>query len=417
MHLKSLTLKGFKSFASATTLRFEPGITCVVGPNGSGKSNVVDAMAWVLGEQGAKALRGGKMEDVIFAGTPGKPPLGRAEVTLTIDNADGALPIEYAEVTITRLMFRDGGSEYAINGTKCRLVDVQELMSDSGIGRELHVVVGQGQLDAVLSARPEDRRAFIEEAAGVLKHKKRKEKALRKLEAMQANLTRLQDLTAELRRQLKPLGRQAEVARRASQVQADLRDARLRLLADDLVQLRTTLAAEVRDETALRARRAEVETALAQLQQQEAALEAATAEQAPRLARAQDTWYRLSALEERLRGTANLASERRRHLTGPLPDQGRPGRDPEQLEAEAEQVREQERALVEQQAADAERLRDAVTRRTDLESALAAEEKALVAAVRAVADRREGLARLTGQVGALRSRASAAEAELGRLAG
>ena len=216
MHLKSLTLKGFKSFASPTTLRFEPGITCVVGPNGSGKSNVVDAIAWVLGEQGAKALRGGKMEDVIFAGTPGKPPLGRAEVTLTIDNSDGALPIEYAEVSVTRLMFRDGASEYSINGTKCRLVDIQELMSDSGIGRELHVVVGQGQLDAVLSARPEDRRAFIEEAAGVLKHKKRKEKALRKLEAMGANLTRLQDLTTELRRQLKPLGRQGEGARRAA---------------------------------------------------------------------------------------------------------------------------------------------------------------------------------------------------------
>jgi chromosome segregation protein len=233
------------------------------GPNGSGKSNVVDAIAWVLGEQGAKALRGGKMEDVIFAGTPGRPPLGRAEVTLTIDNADGALPIEYAEVSVTRLMFRDGASEYSINGNRCRLVDVQELMSDSGIGRELHVVVGQGQLDAVLSARPEDRRGFIEEAAGVLKHRKRKEKALRKLDAMQANLARLQDLTVELRRQLKPLGRQAEVARRAATVQADLRDARLRLLADDLLQLRTALDAEVRDETALRERRAVVERELA----------------------------------------------------------------------------------------------------------------------------------------------------------
>nr|MDP9496687.1 AAA family ATPase [Actinomycetota bacterium] len=233
MHLKSLTLKGFKSFASPTTLRFEPGITCVVGPNGSGKSNVVDAIAWVLGEQGAKALRGGKMEDVVFAGTPSRPPLGRAEVTLTIDNSDGALPVEYAEVQVRRLMFRSGESEYAINGDRCRLVDVQELLSDSGIGRELHVVVGQGQLDAVLAARPEDRRAFVEEAAGVLKHKKRKERALRKLDAMQANLARLGDLSAELRRQLTPLGRQAEAARRAAQVQADLRDARLRLLADD----------------------------------------------------------------------------------------------------------------------------------------------------------------------------------------
>ncbi len=215
MHLKSLTMKGFKSFASSTTLRFEPGITAVVGPNGSGKSNVVDAIAWVLGEQGAKALRGGKMEDVIFAGTADRPPLGRAEVTLTIDNSDGALPIDYSEVSITRRMFRDGAGEYEINGSSCRLLDIQELLSDSGIGREMHVIVGQGQLDAVLSARPEDRRAFIEEAAGVLKHRKRKERAQRRLESSQANLNRLTDLTGEIRRQLGPLGRQAAVARRA----------------------------------------------------------------------------------------------------------------------------------------------------------------------------------------------------------
>ena len=417
MHLKSLTLKGFKSFASSTTLRFEPGITCVVGPNGSGKSNVVDAIAWVLGEQGAKALRGGKMEDVIFAGTPGRPPLGRAEVTLTIDNHDGALPIEYAEVSITRLMFRDGASEYAINGSRCRLVDVQELMSDSGIGRELHVVVGQGQLDAVLSARPEDRRGFIEEAAGVLKHRKRKEKALRKLDAMQVNLNRLQDLTVELRRQLKPLGRQAEVARRAAQVQADLRDARLRLLADDLLGLRASLEAEVRDETAVRERRALVERELAVAQDREAELEHAAAAQAPALARAQETWYRLSALEERLRGTGSLAAERHRHLTAALSEQARQGRDPEQVEREAAATREQEAELAGQIVEDRRRLEDDVTRRTDAEAQLSAEERALVAAVRAVADRREGLARLTGQVGALRSRAAAAEAELGRLAG
>ncbi|MEZ5097667.1 MAG: AAA family ATPase [Nocardioides sp.] len=211
MYLKSLTLKGFKSFASSTTLQLEPGITCIVGPNGSGKSNVVDALAWVMGEQGAKSLRGGKMEDVIFAGTAGRPPLGRAEVILTIDNSDGALPIEYAEVTISRTMFRSGGSEYAINGTHCRLLDVQELLSDSGIGREMHVIVGQGQLDSILHATPEDRRGFIEEAAGVLKHRKRKEKALRKLESTDANLMRLGDLLTEIRRQLKPLGRQAEV--------------------------------------------------------------------------------------------------------------------------------------------------------------------------------------------------------------
>ena len=171
MYLKSLTLRGFKSFASSTTLTFEPGITCVVGPNGSGKSNVVDALSWVMGEQGVKSLRGGKMEDVIFAGTSGRPPLGRAEVVLTVDNTDGALPIDYTEVTLSRTMFRNGGSEYAINGETCRLLDIQELLSDSGIGREMHVVVGQGQLDSILAAGPEERRGFIEEAAGVLKHR------------------------------------------------------------------------------------------------------------------------------------------------------------------------------------------------------------------------------------------------------
>ena len=252
VHLKSLTLKGFKSFASPTTLRFEPGITCVVGPNGSGKSNVVDALTWVMGEQGAKTLRGGKMEDVIFAGTSSRPPLGRAEVTVTIDNSDNSLPIEYSEVSITRRMFRDGGSEYEINGASCRLMDVQELLSDSGIGREMHVIVGQGKLSEILESRPEDRRAFIEEAAGVLKHRKRKEKAVRKLDSMSANLARLTDLTTELRRQLKPLGRQAEMARRAQTIQADLRDARLRLAADDLVNRKAEFENTNQTETTLR---------------------------------------------------------------------------------------------------------------------------------------------------------------------
>src|SRR5437660_983158 len=203
-----------------------------------------------MGEQGAKSLRGGKMDDVVFAGTASRPPLGRAEVTLTIDNTDGALPIDYTEVTISRLMFRSGQSEYAINGDRCRLLDVQDLLSDSGLGREMHVIVGQGQLDDILHAGPEARRALIEEAAGVLKHRKRKEKALRKLEAMQANLTRLVDLTAELSRRLKPLGRQAEVARKAAVIQAELRDARLRLLADDYVTLAADLARDEADEAA-----------------------------------------------------------------------------------------------------------------------------------------------------------------------
>ncbi|RII97161.1 chromosome segregation SMC family protein, partial [Clavibacter michiganensis] len=248
MHLKSLTLKGFKSFAQPTTFQFETGVTCVVGPNGSGKSNVVDALAWVMGEQGAKTLRGGKMEDVIFAGTSTRGPLGRAEVTLTIDNADGALPIDYTEVAIRRTLFRNGGSEYAINGTSCRLLDVQELLSDSGLGREMHVIVGQGRLDNVLRATPEERRGFIEEAAGILKHRRRKERTLRKLEGMQANLTRLNDLAGEIRRQLKPLGRQAEVARQAQTVAAEVRDARARLVADEVVTLRRALAEHTRTE-------------------------------------------------------------------------------------------------------------------------------------------------------------------------
>src|SRR5688572_19743267 len=195
-----------------------------------------------MGEQGAKTLRGGKMEDVIFAGTATKGPLGRAEVILTIDNSDGALPIEYAEVTISRTLFRSGGSEYAINGQQCRLLDVQELLSDSGLGREMHVIVGQGQLDQVLHASPEERRGFIEEAAGILKYRRRKEKAVRKLEALEPNLVRLADVASEVRRQLKPLGQQAEVAREAATIAAAARDARARLLADEVVQLRASIA-------------------------------------------------------------------------------------------------------------------------------------------------------------------------------
>jgi chromosome segregation protein len=414
MHLKSLTLKGFKSFASATTLRFEPGITCVVGPNGSGKSNVLDALSWVMGEQGAKALRGGKMEDVIFAGTAGRAPLGRAEVTLTIDNTDGALPIDYTEVSITRRMFRDGASEYEINGSSCRLMDVQELLSDSGIGREMHVIVGQGQLGAILESKPEGRRAFIEEAAGVLKHRKRKEKALRKLDAMQANLTRLTDLTAELRRQLKPLGKQAEIARRAQAVQADLRDARLRIYSDDLVNQRGELARDEADESAARARRAEVEQALQLGQAEQNELEERVAADAPRLAAAQDTWYRLSALEERLRGTVRLAMERERHLTAQV-ETPRGGRDPDELDAEAEDTAYREAELL--AAVDEARtiLAETADERGRLEAEVAAAEKAHMAAIRAVADRREGLARLAGQVEALRSKNNATADEVERL--
>jgi chromosome segregation protein len=308
VYLKSLTLKGFKSFATPTTFAFEPGVTCVVGPNGSGKSNVVDALAWVMGEQGAKTLRGGKMEDVIFAGTATRGPLGRAEVQLTIDNADGALPIEYSEVTISRTLFRNGGSEYAINGEQCRLLDVQELLSDSGLGREMHVIVGQGQLDAVLHATPEDRRGFIEEAAGILKHRRRKEKTLRKLEAMQTNLTRLSDLAGEIRRQLKPLGQQAEIAREAAQIQATVRDARARLLADEVVSLRAAVDDLSRGESERKTERLVLQEQLDQSKLRQGRLEQAMVGDAVDEARRVE--FGLEQVQDRMRSLYTLANQR-----------------------------------------------------------------------------------------------------------
>ena len=308
MYLKSLTLKGFKSFAQPTTFAFEPGVTAVVGPNGSGKSNVVDALAWVMGEQGAKSLRGGKMEDVIFAGTSTKGPLGRAEVILTIDNADGALPIDYTEVTISRTLFRNGGSEYAINGDACRLLDVQELLSDSGLGREMHVIVGQGQLDSVLRATPEERRGFIEEAAGILKHRRRKEKTQRKLEAMQANLTRLNDLAGEVRRQLKPLGQQAEVAREAQGIAATVRDAKARILAADIVDLHKALDETAKSEADRRGERNILQTLLTENTARLGQLEAAQVSN--ELDAARNLSYQFDSLVERLRSLLSIANQR-----------------------------------------------------------------------------------------------------------
>lgn len=316
MHLKRLTLKGFKSFAKPTTLEFEPGVTCVVGPNGSGKSNVVDALAWVMGEQGAKSLRGGKMEDVIFAGTATRGPLGRAEVTLTIDNADGALPIEYSEVTIQRTLFRTGGSEYAINGEGVRLLDVQELLSDSGLGREMHVIVGQGRLDTVLRATPEDRRGFIEEAAGVLKHRRRKEKTVRKLEGMEQNLQRLRDLVAEVRRQLKPLGKQAEVARRAQGIAAVVRDAKARIMADDAVTLREQLrdagSTEQERTTERMVLKEQLDRAVLRIQNLQEAQRGDAVDQARRVA------FDLESVRERLRNFLMLVGQRESMLQARL---------------------------------------------------------------------------------------------------
>ena len=316
MYLKSLSLRGFKSFADPTTLEFEPGVTVIVGPNGSGKSNVVDAVAWVLGAQGPRVVRSSRMDDVIFAGTSKRPALGRAEVSLTIDNSSRRLPVDLAEVTITRTLFRTGESEYSMNGAACRLLDIQELLSDAGVGRQQHVIMGQGQLDAILQARPEDRRAVIEEAAGILKFRRRRERAERRIEATEANLLRLQDLHREVRRQLRPLERQAEAARRHDALASDLRALRLYLAGRELTSLQKRLsdAADVRRD--LEAEDGRLKSELARLDE----LVAAT-EQALTVEQASDVLATLGAAErlaERARGVGNVIAERRRSVVPAL---------------------------------------------------------------------------------------------------
>ncbi|WP_315128659.1 chromosome segregation protein SMC [uncultured Actinomyces sp.] len=410
MHLKTLTMKGFKSFASSTTLRLEPGITAVVGPNGSGKSNVVDALTWVMGEQGAKNLRGGSMADVIFAGAGSRPALGRAEVSLTIDNTDGSLPIDYTEVTITRTLFRGGGSEYRINGTACRLLDVQELLSDTGLGRQMHVIVGQGRLDAVLSATPDDRRGFIEEAAGVLKHRRRRERALRKLDTMAADLARLTDLTTELRRQLGPLARQAAIARRARTIQIEVRDATARLLADDVVQAQALLQAGDEDKELLDRRRAAVEEADRAARARLAELAAVEAASAQRLTRATGTWEELTGAARSLSSLADVAAERMRGLaSASLPARGT---DPDELERRAEEAAVEETGLADAARAARSALARATSERADAEDAEDAAERELSRLQRQAADRRESLARAGGRVASARSRHEAALAAL-----
>ncbi len=413
MHLTSLTLKGFKSFASATTMKFEPGICAVVGPNGSGKSNVVDALAWVMGEQGAKNLRGGKMEDVIFAGAGDRKQLGRAEVTLTFDNTDGRLPIEYSSVAITRRMFRDGASEYEINGSKARLMDIQELLSDSGIGREMHIIVGQGKLNEILESRPEDRRAFIEEAAGVLKHRRRREKAQRKLTGMQANLDRLTDLTDELGKQLKPLARQAEAAQRAATVQADVRDARLRLAGHKVVTLRASLDDASRA-AHLHARQVETVTEqLSEAESHQSEVEELHSAAAANSERAQQLWFGLSSLAERTSATLRIATERASHVGDTAEYRGQ---DPDDLIARAERAEQQHAdALAEYEKAEARRAEIAARVEELAEKARAAEAEHM-AQVRAIADRREGVVRLLAQEESQVAAVESAKQEIARLA-
>ena len=412
MYLKNLTLRGFKSFASATTLALQPGITCVVGPNGSGKSNVVDALAWVMGEQGARALRGGQMADVIFAGTSGRAALGRAQVDLTIDNTDGLLDIEYSEVTISRTLFRGGGSEYSINGTPARLLDVQELLSDTGMGRQMHVIVGQGQLDAILSSTPEERRGFIEEAAGVLKHRRRKERALKKLADMDANLVRVLDLTNEIHRQLGPLARQARVARRASLIQARVRDAKARLLADDLSSALSKLSVlEASDESAAE-RRASLEEQIATARAELARLEDAERASSPALEQASSDWQSLTTITERLRGTLMAATQKVSLRATPELPPG--GEDPDVLDERARVAGAEDAALVAQVEEARSALTSATRAREAAEDADDSASRELARVNRVIADHREKVARLTGDASTAASRLEAAIAEADR---
>ena len=412
MHLKTLTLRGFKSFASATTLVLQPGITCVVGPNGSGKSNVVDALAWVMGEQGARALRGSNMADVIFAGTSGRAALGRAQVDLTIDNTDGLLDIEYSEVTISRTLFRGGGSEYSINGTPARLLDVQELLSDTGMGRQMHVIVGQGQLDAILSSTPEERRGFIEEAAGVLKHRRRKERALKKLADMDANLVRVLDLTNEIHRQLGPLARQARVARRASLIQARVRDAKARLLADDLASALSKLSVlEASDESAA-ARRASLEEQIAAARAELSRLEEAERASSPALDQASSDWQALTTITERLRGTLMAATQKVSLRATPELPPG--GEDPDVLDERARVAGAEDAALAGQVEAARSALTSATRAREAAEDADDSASRELARVNRVIADHREKVARLTGDASTAASRLEAAIAEADR---
>ncbi|HVE46787.1 MAG TPA: chromosome segregation protein SMC [Acidimicrobiales bacterium] len=413
MFLKSLTLKGFKSFAEPTTLELEPGITVVVGPNGSGKSNVVDAVAWVLGAQGPRTVRSSKMEDVIFAGSSKRPALGRAEVSLTIDNSAGLLPIEFSEVTITRTLFRSGDSEYALNGVPCRLLDVQELLSDTGVGRQQHVIVSQGQLAAILDARPEDRRGLVEEAAGVLKYRRRREKAQRRLEATEVNLARLQDLLREVRRQLRPLERQADAARRHGSLVEELRALRLHVAGRELAGLQARLQTVVASTAELAAAEVRGRAELAQLDTAVAGAEVAVS-----AAGANDlgeTLTRFEALRERSRGMAALLAERGRSVERELRatlDEGVVA----SLEAEAAGLAAQLREV----EADAAALADKAGEVAAAEAAVAAESAALdvqwggaepAAGVAAAV----GAAEVRGELAALRRAVAGGRMEVARL--
>jgi chromosome segregation protein len=416
VHLSSVTLRGFKSFADKTTLALEPGVTVIVGPNGSGKSNVVDALTWVLGTQSPRSLRSGAMADVIFAGAPGRPGLGRASVEITIDNSDGAIPLEFSEITIGRAMFASGETEYSINGKTCRQLDIAELLSDTGLGRESHTIVSQGQLDAILTARPEDRRGFIDEAAGITKHRRRKDRAVRKLTQMAEHAERLQDVARELRRSLRPLERQAEAAARHAELTAHLRAVRIARVTDLLVRATATFAdvtAQHRDQASA-ARH--LQERLDGVKDQLVAAEQVLADLRPAAEQAAATHFRLAGTVERLRSVQAQIAERERGLQAAL-DEPVMLRDPAELRKAAAADREA-LATAHREVSDGNAvLADAVAAREEADRARRAHAQAAAAEARRRAAAREHRLRWEGEVAAARSTLARAVSEQGRVGG
>ena len=424
MFLTSLSLRGFKSFADKTAMDVEPGITVIVGPNGSGKSNVVDALSWVLGTASPKKVRGGSMADVIFAGSPSRSAHGSARVEIVIDNSEGVLGTnaigtsgsaqQFTEVRVAREITASGESGYLINGEEVRALDVQELLSDTGLGRELHTIVGQGQLDEILNAKPEDRRKYIEEAAGILKHRRRRERALRKLESVDEHIDKLKAVLRELRRQLRPLERQAEAADKYQALQAQLRDVQVRLAAHDLALLLERRARQGRADADAAQRERHADAAVSQRRAEVAELQGALAELGPGVDAAQRTYYELTSLNERLRGTTDLVAARRRHLVEYV-EEPLAGRPPEELRGAAERA-DRERA---DRQADRDQTRQhleaAVADRRAAELARREHDQARQAEARRRAEARERVLRWEGEVSARRGSIAATESELGRV--
>ncbi len=424
MFLTSLALRGFKSFADKTVLDVEPGITVIVGPNGSGKSNVVDALSWVLGTASPKKVRGGSMSDVIFAGSPSRSRMGAARVEITIDNSAGVLGTnaigtsgsaqQFAEVRVAREIYTTGEATYQINGQDVRALDVQELLSDTGLGRELHTIVGQGQLDEILNAKPEERRRYIEEAAGILKHRRRRERALRKLESVDEHSDKLKAVLRELRRQLRPLERQAEAADKYQALQAELRDIKVRIHAHDLALVAARRERQGRADADAAQREREAQSRVAAGREQLAKAEAELAELSPRVDAAQRTYYELTSLNERLRGTAELVAARRRHLVEYV-EEPLAGRPPEELRAAAERADRERAQRQDERDHTRERLEAAIAHRREAEVARREHDQKRQAEARRRSEARERVLRWEGEVSALRGSIAAAESESGRV--